>query len=195
MCSVGPPGITMEPLQLLCASTARIGSCPRTKKLLLLEMFSASNTFLKSISHNSKAWSMSHVCLAQTYCNWLALLIKTSAWQGNPVKESLSVEFQLNGRILYVFPHMENRVTESKTKLCWGFCLFSLTESSLCLHELEGDWKGPSWSSKAQHLPISAALFVSPLNFGEKKKKNREREGSDRLNLHDCALRQMPSGQ
>lgn len=138
MCSVGPPGITMEPLQLLCASTARIGSCPRTKKLLLLEMFSASNTFLKSISHNSKAWSMSHVCLAQTYCNWLALLIKTSAWQGNPVKESLSVEFQLNGRILYVFLTLAS----SRNQILWVMdSSQSEGEPNFCLPLLKGKWE------------------------------------------------------
>lgn len=62
-----------------------------------------SQQHLYSTSCNLNTWVVYHVCSAQACCNWLVLLIKSTAWRGNPVKESLSLTFQLDGRILYVF--------------------------------------------------------------------------------------------
>lgn len=96
-------------------TAARIGSYLHTRNLLLLKMFPASNTFMNSTSCNLNTWAVSHVCSAQAYCNWLVLLIKSTAWQGNPIKESLSLTFKLDGRVLYVFL----TVASSRNHILW----------------------------------------------------------------------------
>lgn len=50
-------------------TAARIGSYLRTRNLLLLKMFPASDTFMNSKSCNLNTLVVSHICLGPAHCN------------------------------------------------------------------------------------------------------------------------------
>lgn len=147
-------------------TAARIGCHLHTRTLLLLKIFSAKNTFMNSTSCNLNTWVVSHVCSAQAYCNWLVLLIKSTAWQGNPIKESLSLTFQLDGRILYVFL----TPASSRNHILWVMDRTQgRREPNFCLPLPNGKWEKIKvrWVVQLANIASEPFPVIQQKNWGE----------------------------